>query len=105
MPVSWNTALPIAGATHGNPISPIPVGWYYELDNDPSWQTRLTGNIIVGAAALSADQFRQLHLRIKKHEFHDLKFAISGTLSLTSDFLSESQVPLEMADFTITPVR
>ena len=33
MPVSWNTALPMAGATHGRPISPIPVGGLPQEDS------------------------------------------------------------------------
>ena len=35
-------------------LRPIPVGWTIVIDNDPSWNTTLTGQAVVGAAALES---------------------------------------------------
>lgn len=31
----------------------IPPGWFFKIDNDPTWRGQLEGQIIVGAAALN----------------------------------------------------
>lgn len=42
-----------------------PRGWAVSIDNDPSWKTRVSVSLIVGAAALNTDFFRDF-LRIEK---------------------------------------
>ena len=44
----------------------VPIGWSFDIVNDPSWQGRIEGQIIVGAAAIDlTDEFfrRQIHVR------------------------------------------
>ncbi len=68
-------------------ISNIPIGWYVSLDNDAGWNATIKANIIVGAAALSADQLRNIVLNIKKNEFSGLKFAVSADVSVSKNFI------------------
>jgi hypothetical protein len=86
-------------------VSPLPVGWYFQLDNDASWNTYFKGQITVGAAALTAAQLKQLRFRVRKNEGGDVKFAVSGTVSLTEDFIQDRQVSLQIGDFAITPAK
>lgn len=45
----------------------VPVGWSFQLENSPSWQSRLDGQIIVGAAAIeSDDEFFREPIRIRR---------------------------------------
>lgn len=40
----------------------IPIGWSFSVDNDPSWNTAVQGNILVGSAALDSGFFRRFLL-------------------------------------------
>ena len=82
-------------------VSNLPIGWYVVVDNDPSWQTKISGNARVGAASLDPDEFQKLRLVVKKDEFY-LKFAVAGTASVTKDFQKERHVALKMSDFSVT---
>ena len=66
-------------------ISNIPVGWHLVLNNDASWQTRIIANSTVGAASLQPDDLRKVQFVVKKNEFGDLKFELSGVVSVTKD--------------------
>lgn len=86
-------------------MSPIPVGWYFQFDNDASWNTYVKGQVTVGAAALSADQLKQLRFRVRKNEGGGVTFAVSGTVALTTDFETTRELSLRMSDFSVTPVK
>jgi hypothetical protein len=86
-------------------VQTLPVGWYFALDNDASWMTELKANATVGSASLSADDFRKLTFVIRKNEFGDLKFDLSGTISVTTDFEMEHKRPLTMRDFSLVEVK
>lgn len=86
-------------------IENIPIGWYLSIDNDASWQTKIKANTIVGAASISTKDFKRIKLIIIKNEFMDLKFALSGVVSLTKDYEKERQVPLRLSNFSIVPAK
>ncbi len=79
----------------------LPIGWRIEVDNDPSWNTTISGSIVVGAAALDADFFQDF-LVIEKHELRGTRFAIDGIVEVTKDFDKERKVRLSARDFLVT---
>ena len=86
-------------------VSNVPVGWKIVIDNDPSWQTTVRASVVVGSAALQPEDLRSVRLTVEKNEFGDLKFAVSGVVSLTGNFESERGVQLAMQDFAIKSTR
>jgi len=83
--------------------SNLPVGWYIAIDNDASWQTKITANTTVGAAALKPEEFEKLRFSIDKNESGGLKFRLSGIVSVTKDFQKSRPIPLKMGDFAVVP--
>jgi hypothetical protein len=81
----------------------LPVGWYITVDNDGSWQTEIKANTLVGAASLPPDKLKTLQFVIRKNEFEDLKFKVTGVVSLTKNYEKERQHKLNMSDFVINP--
>jgi hypothetical protein len=82
-------------------VSNLPIGWYVVVNNDASWQTKVTANTTVGAAALSPEQFQKILLVVKTDETYS-KFAVSGTVSVTKDFKKERRLQLKMEEFGVT---
>jgi hypothetical protein len=52
-------AIDLRHAATGSLLS-APAGWRVTTDNDPSWNTRLTGHAVVGAAFLSIRALEQM---------------------------------------------
>lgn len=65
-------------------ISDIPPGWNISINNDPSWNSNVRANIIVGAAALNAKKFDDL-ICIEIVKFSDLKFELAGEIATISN--------------------
>jgi len=86
-------------------VSNIPLGWYFVVDNDASWLTKIKANSTVGAASLKPEDLRKVQFVVKKNEFGDLKFELSGVVSVTKDYKKERQLRLKMGDFALTPSR
>ncbi len=82
-------------------VSNLPMGWYVEVDNDPSWDTTIEGNIRVGAAALDPDEFRKLRITVQKDTTYS-PFAVSGTVAVTTDFEKTRNIALSAADFEMS---
>jgi hypothetical protein len=82
-------------------VSNLPVGWYFTIDNDASWQTNMKASIMVGAAAMKSEDLKKIEFVVKKHEFGDLKFRVSGTIVTTLDFSTERKIELKMNDFLV----
>jgi len=80
-------------------ISSLPVGWYFLIDNDASWQTYVQANARVGSAALDADSVKKISINVIENEFGDLKYGLSGTLIVTSDFVNQRRILLSMTNF------
>lgn len=55
-------------------IPRVPIGWHVNVDNDPSWKTKIWGTIRVGAAAGFASFLRDL-LVVEKDESLGLPFS------------------------------
>ena len=85
-------------------ISNLPVGWTVVIDNDASWQTRVTGSPEVGAAALS-EELKELRFLIEKNKFEDSKFRVEGTVSVTKDFQQTRKIWLNSSDLYLTPAK
>jgi hypothetical protein len=86
-------------------ISNLPLGWTVDIDNDASWHTTARGSLMVGAAALSPEEFKKLQFLIEKNEFEDLKFHVEGTISVTKDFQKTRKIQLNSSDFSLTPAK
>ncbi len=81
--------------------SGLPIGWYLEVDNDPSWSTTIKGNISVGAAALDPNEFRKLRITVQKDTTYN-PFAVSGTVVVTTDFEKTRSIPVAAGDFEVS---
>lgn len=86
-------------------LSNIPVGWYLVVDNDASWQTKIKANTTVGAAALKPEDLSKVRFVVEKNEFGDLRFEITGAVSVTKDYEKERRLSFKMSDFNLTPRR
>ena len=86
-------------------LDPLPLGWYLIIDNDPSQQTSIKGDARVGTAALELSQLLRLNIRVRKIEFGNGKFSISGTLVVTKDFESERTIQLGTGNFRLASAR
>jgi hypothetical protein len=82
-------------------FDPLPMGWYLIIDNDPSQQTSIKGDARVGTGALTPNGLMELRIRIRKVEFGDQIFSISGTLIVIKDFESERKIPLTADNFKV----
>jgi hypothetical protein len=82
----------------------LPMGWNFVVDNDPSWQTTVKGNIEIGAAAVDSDYFRAFMI-VRRFEYSNLKFELRGRVLVTKDFLHERWISLSEQDFDVQPKR
>lgn len=91
-----------ANVTAGRIVSvpSVPIGWDVRIENDPSWKTRITGSVIVGAAALGAEFFTEF-LVLEKYEFMDLRFGVEATIVVTEDFTIERRIHVRMKDLVL----
>ena len=65
----------------------VPQGWEIYIDNQPSWNTRVTGGAVVGAAGLYTDFFEEEFLVIEKNtDYNPGMFRIELVLYTTSNF-------------------
>jgi hypothetical protein len=78
----------------------VPAGWNLSIDNDPSWDTTMSGSLLVGAAALDSNSLRNfLVVEAEKGLAGRLPIAFSGEVIVTSDFVAERRIKLAMKDF------
>jgi ABC-type amino acid transport substrate-binding protein len=85
-------------------VSNVPKGWYVVVDNDASWRTKVTGNVLVGAAAVSPEELKQLRLVVEKDESLS-KFAVTGSVSVTENFEETRNVQLRNSDFAVSSTK
>ncbi len=78
----------------------VPMGWEISIDNQPSWNTRITASAVVGAAALDSRYFRSF-IVIQKAPEKGLDFAISGTIWATEDFTTTREIQLKTTDVVL----
>jgi hypothetical protein len=81
-------------------VSNVPKGWYVAIDNDASWQTKVTGNALVGAAAVSPEELKQIRFVVERDESLS-KFAVTGSVSVTENFEQTRHVQLRNSDFEV----
>ncbi len=82
-------------------LSKVPIGWNITIDNDPSWNTNLSGSIIVGAAALKADYFKKF-VQIEQFVQKDVAFDVELEVITTSDFEKEKTIKFTRKDLVLT---
>ena len=84
-------------------IPNVPIGWNVYVDNDPSWNTAVTGSLIVGAAALGPNFFRDF-LTIEKNESLGIAFDVQGEIVVTTDFATERRIRIATEDLVMKKV-
>jgi hypothetical protein len=79
----------------------IPIGWNVHIDNDASWNTGISANATVGAAALEGDFFKDF-LVIEKAEPPLVPFAIESEIGTYTEGTEEQgSVQLKMKDIRL----
>ena len=81
-----------------------PIGWSFTVNNDPSWNTDVGGDIHVGAAAVDPAFFHRF-LIIERDASSGVPFDLSGTVHVTADFSQEREIKLTLKDFQLAPPR
>ncbi|MFZ0701384.1 MAG: hypothetical protein WAN10_12990 [Candidatus Acidiferrales bacterium] len=84
-------------------IPDTPIGWNITIDNDPSWNGKVSGSVVVASAAVDASFFRGF-LIVEKNESLGNPFAIRGDVIVTRDFVKERRILVTMRELTLAPV-
>jgi hypothetical protein len=71
----------------------LPIGWSVTVDNYPSWQTHMTGSILIGAAALSPAELKDFVV-VEAYGSGAGQFRVELTLTVTVDFSRERRIHL-----------
>jgi len=79
----------------------VPIGWNIVVDNDPSWNTNISGSVIVGAAALKADYFNKF-VQVEHFMQKDIEFDLSLEIITTTDFEKQKKITLTKKDLVLT---
>lgn len=79
-----------------------PIGWDISVENDPSWNTRIRGSILVAAAAVNASLLHDFAV-IEQNENLGNAFQVRGEVIVSRDFLKERKIPITMSDVVLTP--
>ena len=78
-------------------LAHVPAGWQISIDNDPSWQSSITGQAIVGAAALAPADVQAMFSVAEAPQAIaadlGLKFSLHGDLTIMQNGNLQS-VPL-----------
>lgn len=61
-------------------------------------QAKIRANTRVGTAALTAADIRKIGIEMTRHELEDLKFDVSATVSVTTDYTTERTIRLSKGD-------
>ncbi len=70
------------------------------IDNDPSWNTKLTATVIVGAASLDARFFHNFAV-IEKSSLGGVPFTVRCEVVVTQDFESERHIQIEQRNLVL----
>jgi hypothetical protein len=71
----------------------VPIGWHISVENEPSWYTKISGSIVVGAAALDLASLKDF-LLVEETSLPGLKFELDGALIVSEDFQKERRIPV-----------
>ena len=87
-------------------IRSVPVGWQINIDNDPSWQTEISGTAVVGAAFLSPSALRPWFLSLlpepNRRPERRQAIRVNASMTLASDD-NIRVVELTNDDIRLTP--
>jgi hypothetical protein len=83
----------------------VPYGWSISLDNDPSWNTTISGSIVVGAAAVDLDFFHDfLVVEVEDNSSGHLPFELNGEIFINEDLADKRRIKLVNKDFSVKVV-
>lgn len=85
-------------------VPDVPIGWNITVENDPSWNTKISGSVRIAAAALDASFFRNF-LIVEKNESLGNRFEIHGKIVVTRDFVKERRMDVSMRDVVLASAR
>lgn len=85
-----------SAGVHSLPV--IPIGWGIAIDNDPSWNTSVSGNISVGAAALNANFFKDFIVLEKGPDETPIEVTIEMTTRTNRNIDNEKTVTFTTKD-------
>jgi hypothetical protein len=80
----------------------LPVGWSVTVENYPPWQTRMTGSILIGAAALSPAELKNFVV-VEEYGAGTGPFDVELILTVTADFSRERRIRLPMDRLGLRP--
>ncbi len=83
-------------------LGKVPIGWNVTIDNDPSWNTTVTGSIIVAAAAIKPDYFSRF-IQIEKFKQEGISFDFELEITTTTDFEKEKTIILGKKHLALIP--
>jgi hypothetical protein len=78
-----------------------PIGWSISVENDPSWNTKISGSILVAAATVNPSFFHDF-AAIEKNETLGSVFHVRGDVIVSRDFVKERRIPITMRDVVLT---
>lgn len=81
-------------------VPDMPIGWNISVDNDPSWNTKITGSIMVAAAAVDSSFFRNF-LVVEKDASLGIPLRIQGDVVVSKDFVNTRKISISMTDLTV----
>ncbi|GAA0584078.1 hypothetical protein GCM10008942_36270 [Rhizomicrobium electricum] len=81
----------------------IPEGWYFRIDNSTHAQEALSGEVSVGAGALYRKELQNVWICARASDRANAKFAVSGELWITTDFVKTRKLKLTQVDFASRP--
>jgi hypothetical protein len=80
----------------------VPIGWNVSVENYPTWETRMTGSIVIGAAALSAAELTGFVV-VEEYGTGAGTFDVELVLTVTADFSRERTIRLPRNRLRLRP--
>ena len=78
----------------------LPVGWWFDIDNDPSWTTSFEAAIEVGTAALDGKALNNF-IALEAEPASARATKVEGVIVVTSDFEHVREIKVEEKDFIL----
>jgi hypothetical protein len=78
----------------------VPIGWSVTVENDPSWNTKFEGAVIVATAAVDASFFKDFAV-LEKDEKSEDELEVNGEIDVSQDFSAYRKIQVKMKDFRL----
>ena len=83
-------------------VANVPSGWNVVIDNEPSWISKINGDMILGSYSVSSERLSNFKFHVIKNDENYIKFSISGTVIVTNDFYNFRYVSINQKQFSIS---